>query len=249
MSEELVKGLSVVTLSYKRPDLFAQLADNLPQGDDIIVERIVVNNGGDEGTNRAADRRGWTVLEPGCNLSFSEGCNYGVAESVSTHVLLVSNDAVVTPEAVRTLWLHRSRPLIAPMILNSDGTVNFAGGAIQSPSWAPVHIDRGKNPDTLDQRPRFCPWLTGACIMVARDLWDDLGGMSEAFPRYVGHQDTDFSLRALERGIMPMVVMEARITHDEFGSRSPNDEGEGGKVFSERWYTNQRLQRALGVYE
>jgi len=235
------EGVTVVTLSYRRPDYFTRLADSLPPCGAMLLERILVWNGGDRETAEAAERRGWTVLR-GSNRSFAAGCNDAVAASASSHVLLLSDDAEVTPATLAALWARRAHLFVAPVIVNRAGRVNSAGGGLDD-DGNPVHLDRDAAMARLPADPRACRWATGAALMLARQLWDALGGFDEAYPGFGGYEDVDLGLRASERGVDVHVATDAVVIHDEHGTRSGCDEGPNRRRFVETWHATGRLKR------
>jgi GT2 family glycosyltransferase len=55
------------------------------------------------------------------------------------------------------------------------------------------------------------PAVTGACVLVRRDLWGQLGGFDPAFVN--GCEDVDLSLRALAAGRVNVVAGRSVIRH------------------------------------
>ena len=52
--------------------------------------------------------------------------------------------------------------------------------------------------DTHFDGPVEVEWLIGACILIKREAWDDVGPFDESFFLY--REDTDWCYRALKRG-------------------------------------------------
>lgn len=245
---ELVGGQSLVCLSYKRPDLFRRMAASIPENDEII-ERVLINNGGDRETAAIGEEYGWTVLDPGRNLSFAAGCNVAVQETVSSHIVLINNDAVAETACLESLWARRSHPLVGCIIVDSTGKLNHAGGVLKlsGGGFAPQHLGRGQEPALVGGLDRFCPWATFACVQVARSLWDALGGLDEGF--WYSFEDLDFCLRALEQtGTPTLIASDAVIRHDEFGTRDQAaTDSRNSARFSQLWAESGRLERVLGL--
>jgi N-acetylglucosaminyl-diphospho-decaprenol L-rhamnosyltransferase len=63
---------------------------------------------------------------------------------------------------------------------------------------------------------REVPIVSGCLLLMRRDQWDELGGMDEAFFLY--GEDAEFSIRAAEYGLTPVIVPNAVILHDVGGS-------------------------------
>jgi GT2 family glycosyltransferase len=243
-NEERVPGMSCVVLSYQRADLFQRLAESLPAVSEAIVDRVLVQHGTDRETLDLAEQHDWTTLVPGSNLSFSAGNNLGVSATHSTHVLLLNNDAVVTPEAIDALWQRRAHPIVGSVLVQSDGSVNHAGGCFRWPDLLPVHIGRGLPPETIDE-DLVVPWVTFAAVLIERTLWDELHGLDEGY--HYGFEDVTFCLRAAEQGVRCVVAHDARITHDEFGTRERGGDAPNLQRFAADWMVSRRLHQALGI--
>lgn len=236
-------GVTVVTLSYRHPDYFTRLADQLPFFGELLRDAILVWNGGDRETADAAEQRGWTVL-PGDNRSFAGGCNDAVARARTSHVLLLSDDAEVQPDTLARLWARAAHPLVAPVIVDRQGRVNSAGGVFEVQS-VPVHRAQGEALDRLDRGDVHCPWATGAALLIARDLWDALGGLDEEYGGFGGFQDVDLALRAGELGVSVLVAGDAVVTHEDHGTRDGTGDAANRARYEREWVATGRLRRVL----
>jgi N-acetylglucosaminyl-diphospho-decaprenol L-rhamnosyltransferase len=141
-----------------------------------------------------AREHGWTLLPMPANLGFGAAANEGVRHGAAlgcTSFLLLNPDARIGTESIRDLWnAAESAPLTmqCPRIIRPDGTVWFRGGNLDVRSG---NVRAGD----LDDAEL---WLTGACLMVHRDLWGRLGGFDPAFFMY--WEDVDLSRRCLDVG-------------------------------------------------
>jgi GT2 family glycosyltransferase len=61
---------------------------------------------------------------------------------------------------------------------------------------------------------RTVPAVTGACLMVARDLYQELGGLRDLYV-LGGYEDSDFCIRLLERGRHNWYLSEVELFHLE----------------------------------
>jgi GT2 family glycosyltransferase len=64
---------------------------------------------------------------------------------------------------------------------------------------------------------RAVPAVTGACLLIGRALFAELGGFDEALP--VTHNDTSLCRRVRERELLVAVTPRARLLHHESLSR------------------------------
>jgi O-antigen biosynthesis protein len=82
---------------------------------------------------------------------------------------------------------------------------------------------------------RNCAAVTAACMLIRREVFEELGGFDERLP--VAWNDVDLCLRAAERGYRTVFTPHAVLYHDEGSSR-----GKGGsqspretELFLSRW--------------
>ncbi len=225
--------LSIVTLTRDHPDYVERLSDCLDAQTvvadrGLFTQRILVNNAPRKDAKTwdpstvLGIRRGWAVIEPGYNTSFSEGNNMGAKAALGDYLLLLNDDMVLEPQALTRMWDNREKAdLTGMLILNTDGTVNFAGTALWPSSH---HMCRNEPRGAVEEAAFYrCEALTFAAAMMKRELYERLGGLDE---RYIyGWEDTDFSCRVLEDGGSIGVTLDAVAIHDECGTRVRGDGG------------------------
>ena len=189
---------------------------------------VVVDNrttAGERGRVAAlAAQHGWILLTPDTNLGFGGGMNQGVARAKAegcSRFLLLNPDVSVDASAIELLVrsvVDAPLTLVSPRLDWPDGSIWFAGG----------QLDRGtgltrSRPDHLQEGAGR--WLSGACLLVDRALWDLLGGFDERYFLY--WEDVDLSQRTLQRGGQLLVVHEAVGVHSVGGTQ--RTEGREGK--------------------
>lgn len=251
--------VSVITLSKDRPDLVERLSDALdaqaaPLVDAPNVGRVLVNNGaprkrrGYDPTTKLASNRGWLVIEPGYNTSFSEGNNLAAEAARAEWLWLLNNDAQPTTECLSELWAARG-DVTGCLISHVDGSVNHAGVGLAP--W-PHHLARGNSIASVrgaysEPAPRV-PAVTFASVLIRRTVWDALGGLDPVY--WYCYEDTDFCCRAIEAGYVINLALGALVSHDECGTRERGGayEQQGADEFRMRWGSKLlALQgRALG---
>lgn len=254
--------LAVVVLTKDRADYVERLASGLsraweafdPTDEDCPDGEVwLVNNGAPRArakrkhydpSTKIGVREGWRVIEPGRNTGYSEGNNLAVRHTHAEWLLLLNNDVQLRDTALVQLWRHRhAAPVLGCLILNSDGTVNHAGTSLLP--W-PAHMHRGRNPQVVaDSAGEPCPEVdavTFACVLVRRDVYDEVGGLDEGY--WYCYEDTDFCCKAREAGHDIRVCLQAVVTHDECGTRERGGsyETEGATRFAERWPEAKRKQ-------
>lgn len=89
--------------------------------------------------------------------------------------------------------------------------------------------------------------VTGACLMVKRILWEEMGGFDEALR--VAFNDVDFCLRLIHAGYRNVYTPLAELTHLESASRGRRHPEEDERLFVTRWGPfPQGYDRYLGAH-
>jgi GT2 family glycosyltransferase len=75
--------------------------------------------------------------------------------------------------------------------------------------------------------------VTGACLMTRRDVFDEVGGMSAAFP--INYQDVDYGLKLRAQGYRTVYNPEVELFHFESSSRAPDVADAERALLRARW--------------
>lgn len=215
----------------------------------VEPEIILVDDGSTDGT------REWlstlappfrVVLNPR-NLGYAGANNRGAAVATGDLLVLANNDLVLTRRWLEPmLALHRALGAKAGVIGNvqrayDDGSVDHTGVLINLKA-KPEHI-RSLPPRWLRflLRSRRVPAVTGACAMVERALWEQIGGFDEGYAN--GGEDVDFCLRVRALGRVNAVALRSVIRHHVSSSpgRKLRDE-QNSRRLALRW--RDELERA-----
>ena len=176
------------------------------------------------------------------NLGYAATNNRAVATATGDLLVLLNNDLILTPG-----WLE---PMLALHVsLPKPGAIgniqyNATTGAIDH---AGIYVTAKGKPEH-DTTPvpcagtccgscachRFSPAITGACLLITRSLWQQLGGFDEQFRN--GAEDIDLCFRARRAGFNNAVALRSIILHHVSSSpgRKQNDE-RNSYLFTLRW--------------
>ena len=158
-------------------------------------------------------------------VNYSSIVNFGAACSKGDFLVLLNNDT----EVIEPAWIERMlgdlmRPevgVVGAKLLFGDGLIQHAG-MIANGNGDFAHVNRDLPGDALGYAysagmPQEYSMVTGACQMVSRKLFDELGGYDEQLA--VGFNDGDFCLRVGEAGRVVVYEPRAVLRHREFSSR------------------------------
>jgi GT2 family glycosyltransferase len=167
--------------------------------------------------------------------------NFGVQHSRGEQLLFLNNDVeVIQPDWLTAMLEHAQRSevgVVGARLLYDDGRIQHAGvvvginrvAANAFRSWPGQTIGNLRLADLT----RNCSAVTGACMMVSRRIFDDVGGFDEGLR--VVLNDVDLCLKIRQRGYLVVYTPHACLYHYEGSSRGrlhpPPDE----KVFEQRW--------------
>lgn len=140
------------------------------------------------------------VLTFAVNLGFAAAVNAGAAASTGRYLALLNDDCRVAPgwleELVATIEARPGCGAVGSTLRNDDGSLQEAGSVLwaDGTTWAVgTSTSRGVE---FARRVDYC---SAASLLVRRDVWNRLGGMSEGyFPAY--YEDVDLCLRAANLG-------------------------------------------------
>ena len=225
--------ISVVVPLYRRIDLIEyQLAKFADDPDFRETELVYVLDSPDQREDLLALSAGLSsiyrvpfrvcTLEE--NVGFANACNAGA--SVASGRLLVLLNSDVLP--ARHGWLHELRAFydgtddigaLGPKLLYEDDTIQEAGMYLHRPPgsnvWHDAHYFKCLHrsfPAANVSRP--VPGLSGACLMVSRELYEQLGGLRGIYVRG-DYEDFDLCLRLAEAGRQNWYLPAVELYHLE----------------------------------
>ena len=213
---------------------------------------IVDNESSDPGTleylqlvGRQADV--FVIRHPGA-FNFSELVNRGAEAAQGRTLVLLNNDCEVVSETwledLAALALEPDTGAVGALLLYDDGRIQHAGVALGLGAGA-GHRDRNMPADVHFghlfrlRAVHEVSTVTGACLAVAREKYEEVGGFDPAFA--VAFNDVDFCLRLQARGYRNLLAPQTVLKHLESATRGRDTgpkrsrfEDEAAR-FRERW--------------
>lgn len=207
-----------MVVNYGSHHLLRRHLVQLSQASDHLQVVVTDNRVSEEeslAVERLGDLHGWTTVLLERNIGFGAGVNAAVrsVDDAVDVVVLLNPDASLDVPSLELLAAHvRSRPreLAAPLVRRPDGSTWSAGTDLVLATGEM----RGWHRRPAEAAPgSYQPWLSGACLALSRDLWDDLGGFDDDYFLY--WEDVDLSRRVLDLGGTLGIVAGATAIHDE----------------------------------
>jgi GT2 family glycosyltransferase/glycosyltransferase involved in cell wall biosynthesis/2-polyprenyl-3-methyl-5-hydroxy-6-metoxy-1,4-benzoquinol methylase/tetratricopeptide (TPR) repeat protein len=212
-----------------------------PATDDVSFELIVVDNHSTDETPELLASLGGDVriITNSENLGFAKACNQGAEAATGEYLVFLNNDTIPLKgwlsALVKEVQSDPAVSVVGSKLLYENGTVQHAGVAIDRNNLTPYHIYAGFAGDhpAVNKR-RELNAVTGACLLIRRSVFADLGGFDEGFRN--GFEDIDLCLKVREK--QGRIVYQPRSVLYHLESQTPgrkqHDQANGRRLH-QRW--------------
>lgn len=195
---------------------------------DVSLEVAVVDNASSDGSVAAIADQFPTVRVTANdrNLGFGAANNQAMQTARGKYLLLLNSDAFVEPGAVAAMasYLdgHPNVALVGPRLVNRDGSLQVSCFPFPSPlrCWVEnLWISKALPNQPLvgdyrgwpHDRERDVAWVIGACLLVRREAYEQVGGFDERFFMY--SEEADWQRRMRDAGWKIAFTPAARVMH------------------------------------
>jgi len=239
--------VEVIIPTRDRPDLLEACITTLREQTDYPDFGVtIIDNGSQDARALAlldqyASLDGVRVLRYPGAFNFAAINNIGVRETRSELLCFLNDDTRVQhAEWLRELVRHAASPeigAVGPMLLYPDGTIQHAGVVLGlGPLGLAGHLHRGRSPadhelNGMVDRVRNSSVVTGACLVVRRSAFEEVGGFDERFT--VCFNDVDLCLKLRARGLRNVWTPDAVLWHDENISQAKRDDSGEARYWRE----------------
>ncbi len=172
-------------------------------------------------------------------FNYSAVVNYGVQHSDGEYIILLNNDTqVITVNWMEELLMYAQRADVGAVggkLYFPDRKIQHAGVVLKLGAHRTAgHSHYGQAGMNLGYMGRLCyaqdvSAVTGACLMVSRAKYDEVGGLDEGFA--VSLNDVDFCLKLREKGYLNVFTPFAELFHYESLSRGLDLEGKNAERY------------------
>ena len=229
--------ISIVIVSYNGRDHLRDCLRSLaehPPADSHEV--IVVDNDSSDGSADMVTTE-FPAVRLLCspkNVGFAAGANRGIREATGEAIVFLNPDSEVEVDPFGPLLAylrsHDDAGIVAPKLLNEDGSLQLS--CRRFPSFSTALFNRYSLLTRLFPRNRYSArylltdwdhtatcevdWVSGACLMARRSLFDAIGLLDEGYFMYI--EDVDLCQRAHRAGYKVVYYPEASVVHHIGGS-------------------------------
>ncbi len=221
--------ISVIVISFNTVDLTRQCLKAVESAlKDVSAEIMVVDNASTDGSVemvRLEFPQTKLLVNTG-NVGFGAANNQAMKQACGEYFLLLNSDALLHSGALEAMLQavsrHQQAAVVAPQLLNRDGSLQRSCWRFPSPwrTWAEALWISGlfaNHPFLGDFRAwkhdaeRKVEWAIGACLLVRRRAYEQIGGFDESFFMYA--EETDWQQRMTNAGWEIWFTPEAQVVH------------------------------------
>jgi N-acetylglucosaminyl-diphospho-decaprenol L-rhamnosyltransferase len=218
------RSVAVVVVAH---DSGALLAECVARAADAagVADIVIVDNGSRDGSveRAAATTARVRTIRNDANPGFAVACNQGAKATSSAWLLFLNPDCLVEHDTIARLL----------DVADADPRIGLVGADVRDPRGQPEAAARRRDPDfaiaarkamgfgngsDLTQSPSDAGsrWtevdaVSGALMLVRRDVFDAIGGFDEAYRLHC--EDLDLCRRARGAGAKVVVAEQVAVTH------------------------------------
>ncbi len=229
--------IAVITVTYSPGEYLASFLDSIPAATSRDAVVIMADNGSVDGVpeKAAQERDNVEFLPTGGNLGYGTGVNVAAralkarrdAGEIDGEFFIVSNPDVVFGEGsidqmIECAGRRQAAGAVGPLIREADGSAypsaralptlsNGIGHALLSSIWKANPWSAAYRDEGDMHSERTAGWLSGSCLLLRWEAFDEVGGFDERYFMYM--EDVDLGDRLARAGYDNVFCPSAQITH------------------------------------
>lgn len=241
--------LGVVLVTYNSAGVVESALTELPNWADVSV---VDNCSTDESVATAQRiRPSALITENPSNRGFAQAVNVGVRKLSNNYLLLLNPDAKILSADLEILleYLERNPDVgvASPEVVEGSGHLTTVAGGYAPTIWRMFTHSSGLSRfgrrwpalrghyllrDQFEKADSatHLDWVSGGCMLVRRETWDRLGGLTERWFMYA--EDVEFCLRVRDAG-EGVVILPSAVAQHAVGASSA-----GAETIRTAWIEN-----------
>ncbi|WP_353815365.1 glycosyltransferase family 2 protein [Agromyces sp. SYSU T00266] len=222
---------AVVTVTYNSEKILDAFLKSIEESESQPPTVVIADNRSEDlaSVRAISSAHGARLLELDRNLGYGGAVNAAVRvlDPSFEYVLISNPDLIVHRGAISRLVERMDQDpraaAVGPRVLNPDGTTYPSARLVPSlrtgighalltrvwPTnpWTRAYRAEQDHPD----RVRSAGWLSGACVLVRRSVFEELGGFDEGYFMYF--EDVDLGYRFGRGGWRNIYEPAAEVTH------------------------------------
>jgi len=218
--------VSIIIPTKNKENLLSKCIKSIQKSTYKNYEIVIINNG----NKIKSSFKNCKILDYNYKFNFSKLNNFAVKHANGDYFLFLNDDTEIINEdwleymlfysmqrnvgVVGSLLLFPKSKLYLDAIQHAGVTLGTAGPAIHSFCYA--HYTKQNNLN-FDKISRNVSTVTAACMMIRKDVFDEVNGFDEKF--IVAFGDTDICLRIKEKGYQTVYCSDSKLYHAESATR------------------------------
>jgi GT2 family glycosyltransferase len=205
-------------------------------------EIIVVDSSRKKETEKLLGGLQYKMLLYNEPFNFAKINNFAVKHTKGEHVVFLNDDTqIISQDWMEKMLEYSVKPnvgAVGSLLFYLNDTIQHAGvligvGGVTSHAFEGLsRNDPGYK--GLVKTVRECSAVTGACLMMKKNLFEEIGGFDEKFA--YSFNDVDLCLRLREKGYLIIYTPYAQIYHHGTASRSFIEDDKEIKYFVNLWH-------------
>ena len=234
--------VDVVILTKKSREMFRRCIEGVLKETNYRNLKVFVMDGGGyaKGVLKELGVKDAYIEETNSPFNWSLFNNRLSSKGNAPLILFLNDDVEVRdPNWLRSMVKFTMIPKVAcvgALLLFPNGSIQHNGIATDEVFVATEIRNMGVRGEF--SVPRNVSAVTGACMLVKRDVFEDLGGFDESLA--VSYNDVDFCLRLRKKGFRIVQNPEAILTHHQAATRGYIDTEEKRKI----WEKEMEIMRS-----
>ena len=172
-------------------------------------------------------------------FNFAEKTNIAAVNTDADYLLFMNDDTeIITPDIMNVMLSYfedKTIGMVGPMLKYEDGTIQSAGHLLN-----PIPYDLYRGCELREDAGfgllnvgREVSSVIAAFSMTPRDVFEQVGGLSQLFP--ADYQDIDYALKLAMIGYRTIFTPFAECFHFESKTRIPGEKPESVALLGKRW--------------
>ncbi len=228
--------ISIIILNYKTKEFTLSLLDSLFKNykkeiEENKIEIILADNAsGDDSIASFKKSKHFLkikIIENKENFGFSKGNNIAAKEASGTYLLFLNSDTKVMDKGFlkMTDFLDKNNNIgiLGGKLNNENGSRQASCAKFYTPFNLLLMLLGLERFGLLRESPseiKQVDWVSGACLMIKRSLFEKLKGFDESFFMYI--EDMELCFRAKQAGFLTYFYEDIKLIHKNLGSSNKN---------------------------
>lgn len=217
---------SAIIINYKTEETTANCLRSLLALPGQPEKEIILIDNGSEKNNLENIRNEFgqsiKIISNADNLGYAAANNQGAALASGKYLVFLNSDTLVYENIFKDfqdIFLNNEKVgIISPLLIDKDERLQKISFG-KFPSLSRIILRKSFWAKITKTENNLLPvdWVSGACLVIRKDLFERIGGWDDQFFLY--YEDIDLCKRASKAGYQTVVALNSQITH--LGGNSP----------------------------